>query len=187
MEETMLRNKIIAVLLTAFTVLSFVATPALANSVHLKGGANAVPSFTDLGLTLNGSGALAGLGFGDVIVDMVAQGNPTAQCTNQGGNSAPGQNPASVTLTGEQFIPNSQLKNGTTPFSVTTLPPQSPVPGAPACPNTNWTETITDVAFTSATITVYQAGSLVLTVACTFSPQTVDGSVPTRTISCSSS
>ncbi len=74
MEETMLRNKIIAVLLTAFTVLSFVATPALANSVHLKGGANAVPSFTDLGLTLKGSGALAGLGFGDVIVDLVAEG-----------------------------------------------------------------------------------------------------------------
>ena len=182
----MLRNKIIAVLLTAFTVLSLAATPALAGNVHLKGG-KAVPSFTDLGLTLTASGALAGLGNGDVIVDLTATGNPTALCTNQGSNPAPGQNPASVTLTGEEFIPQSDVKNGTTPFSVTTQPPTSPVPGAPACPNPNWTETITDVAFTSATITVFQAGALVLTVVCTFSPPTVDGSVPARTISCSSS
>lgn len=180
-------RKLIPILLTVFAVVSLAATPVLAASVHLKGGANAVPSFTDLGLTLNASGNLAGLGFSDVTVDLVAVGNPTAQCTNQGGNSAPGQNPASVTLTGEEIIPQTDIKNGNTPFNVTTLPPQSPVPGAPACPNTNWTETITDVAFTSATITVYQAGALVLTVACTFTPQTVDGSVPTRNISCTSS
>lgn len=182
----MLRYKLLVVLMSVLTVFGLAATPVFADSVHLKGGANAVPSFTDLGLTLNGAGALSGLGFGDVVVKMTAIGNPTALCTNQGGNPAPGQNPASVTLSGEQVIPQSDVKNGTTPFSVTTLPPQSPVPGAPACENTNWTETITNVAFTSATITVFQAGSLVLTVACTFKSPTADGSVPTRNISCTS-
>jgi hypothetical protein len=183
----MLRTKIPAVLFTVLMVLGLAVVPALASSVHLKGGSNAAPTFTDNGLTLSASGSLSGLGNGDIVVDLTASGNPTALCTNNGGNSAPGQNPASVTLTGEQFIPQSQVKNGTVGFNVATQPPQSPVPGAPACPNSNWTETITDVAFTSATITVQQpVGTLVLTVTCTFKSPTVDGTVPNNNVSCSS-
>ncbi|HYT00040.1 MAG TPA: hypothetical protein VEO20_05180 [Thermoplasmata archaeon] len=45
---------------------------ALASSVHLKGGRNAKPSFTDNGLTLSASGELSGLGFGDVLVTLSA-------------------------------------------------------------------------------------------------------------------
>lgn len=157
-----------------------------ANSVHLKGGAGAEPAFTDNGLTLTGSGALAGLGFGDVLVNISATANPTAVCSNNGGNAAPGQNPAPVTVTGSVSIPASELKNGTTPFSVTTNAPTSPIPGAPDCANTNWTEAITDMAFTSATITVFQP-SLVLTVSCTFKTQTSNGSVPSGNVTCVSS
>jgi hypothetical protein len=175
-------------------VLSIVASlslvsPAYASSVHLKGD-HSIPAFTDNGLTLNAAGELSGLGFQDVLVNIAAVANPTATCGNPGSKTtqAPGQNPAPVTVTGSESIPASEIKNGNTPFSVTTNPPVTPIPGAPGCPNSSWTEVITDMAFTSATITVQQPpGTTVLTVACTFSPATSNGSVPAGTITCTTS
>jgi len=164
------------------------ASVASASSVHLKGGKNAEPSFTDGGLFLSAAGELSGLGGGDVVVEISATGNVTSTCTNKGSNPAPGQNPAPITLTGTQVIPESEIKNGTTPFNVSTTSAPATIAGAPDCPNSNWTESIDDVAFTSATIKIYQpAGTPVLTVSCTFSPPTSDGPVPGGTVSCTSS
>jgi hypothetical protein len=161
---------------------------AFGQSVHLKGGANAAPTFLDQGLTLNAAGSLSGLGNDDVVVTLVATADVTATCSNQGGNQAPGQNPAPVTVSGSQAIPADEIKNGTTPFNVTTIAPATIIEGAPGCPNTNWTETITDLSFTSATITVEQpAGNLVLTVTCSFSAPTTNGAVPRGNVSCTSS
>jgi len=170
--------------LAAIVILS---VPVSGSSVHLKGGSHAEPGFTDNGLTLTGAGELAGLGNGDVLVTLAAIANPTGTCGNPGTNTwqAPGQNPAPVQVTGSEAIPDSEIKNGNTPFTVTTNAPESPIPGAPDCPNPQWTELITDMAFTSLTITVEQPiGTTVLTVSCTFSSPTTDGSVARADVSC---
>jgi hypothetical protein len=176
-----------AAVTVAVTVI--MASAASAASVHLKGGANAEPAFMDGGLTLSASGALVGLGNGDVLITLSATADVTAVCTNPAGaTQPPGQNPAPITVTGSQAIPAAEIKNGTTPFGVITVGPASVIPGAPGCPNPRWTETIEDLAFTTATITVEQPpGTVVLTVSCTFSSPTSDGSVPAGTVSCTQS
>ena len=181
-------NKIIRLVASVLTILTLSTLTVNSASVHLKGGANAEPTFTDNGLTLSSAAELAGLGNGDVLVTLNATGNPTAICTNPSGvNRPPGQNPAAVTLTGSQSIPATEIDNGNVPFNVTTQAPESPIPGAPGCPNPQWTQTITDVAFTSATIDVKQDGVTVLTVTCTFASPTTNGVVSRQNVDCSQS
>ena len=147
-------------LVLTFIIITTVASSfALAASVHYKKGS---PSFTDEGLTLSATGTLAGLGNEDIQVILTAVGDVSATCTNQGGNQAPGQNPADVTLTGVQNIPATSVKNGTVTFDVTTGAPAQPTWDEAGCPNKNWTAEITDVDFTMATLEVVQGGEVVL-------------------------
>jgi hypothetical protein len=185
------RKKLNFASITLLVVLALALTTVSAASVHLKGGKNAEPWFTDKGLTLLAEGELAGLGYENVWIEINALANPTATCTNNGGNQAPGQNPAQVAVTGGVMIePEDFTKNGNVYFFVETEPPYSPfgiVPNAPDCPNPNWTEQITDLAFTSAVITVEQpVGTLVLTVSCTFEYPTMDGAVSKAMVTCTS-
>jgi hypothetical protein len=181
-------KKISALLLTVLLLFALPVSAVFASSVHLKGGKNAEPAFTDLGLALNAQSELSGLGNGDVLVTITARADVTSTCTNKGSNPAPGQNPAPITVTGSEAIPESEIKNGTTPFNVTTVAPSPIIAGAPDCPNTNWTESIDDLRFTSAVITIEQpVGTLVLTVSCTFSQPTSNGAVPGSRVTCTSS
>jgi hypothetical protein len=189
-------RRIALVVITAIAITGLVAQQALAQNPHLK-GRNPV-SFTDNGLTLTGTVSYAGLGNFDTLQNLAATANPTGECINPGTGEhrPPGQNPAPVEVTGSTAVPAGDIKNGNVTISTTTNPPVTPVPGAPDCPNPNWIENITDMAFTSATFTLFQdenangtfePGELVLTVNCTFSPPTSDGLVPSSGFTCTAS
>jgi hypothetical protein len=169
-------------------LLCILAAGVYAASVHLKGGRNAEPAFHDGGISLQATGALSGLGNENVVITIDAMANVTATCANFGGHQAPGQNPAPISVSGSVSIPAPEIKNGNTPFSVVTVEPDPVIPGAPDCPNPNWTEMIDDLSFTAATITVQQpAGHTVLVVSCTIDPPTEDGNVPKQDVTCTSS
>ena len=181
------------VVILALAITGLFAQQALAVSPHLK-GRNPV-SFTDNGLTLTATVSYAGLGNFDTLQTLAARANPTADCVNPGTGEhrPPGQNPAEVEVTGSTAVPAGDIKNGNVTITTTTNPPTTPVPNAPDCPNPNWTENITDMAFTSATIQLFQdsnadgmfePGELVLTVNCTFSPPTSNGPVPSSGFTC---
>jgi hypothetical protein len=183
-------RKALVVLLVPLT-LGLVANAAMAASPHLK-GRNPV-SFSDGGLTLSATVSYAGLGNFDTLQELTATGNTVSTCTNKGENAAPGQNPAPTTVSGGTAVPADDIKNENVTISTTTGAPVTPIPGAPGCPNSNWTESIDDIAFTSATITLsqdsnengmFEDGEVVLTVSCTFNPPTSDGSVPTSGFTC---
>jgi len=156
---------------------------AYAANPHIKSG----PFFVDNGITLTETGSLAGLGNADVIINMTATANPIATCTNPAGQTQPpGRNPASVAVAANPLsIPASEIKNGNVSFTLMTNPPVTPIAGAPECPNSQWTEAITDLQFTSATLTVQQPSpEVVLIVTCTFAPPTANGPVNSQTVTC---
>jgi hypothetical protein len=173
-------------------VVALFAQPALAGNAHLKGKNPIV--FTDNGLTLTARVSYAGLGNFDTLQNLAATGNPTASCTNPAGQTQPpGQNPAEADVSGSTAVPAGDIKNGNVTITTVTDAPETPIAGAPDCPNPQWTENITDMAFTSATITLFQdsnengvfdPGELVLTVSCTFSPPTSNGQVPASGFTC---
>ena len=127
-----------------------------------KGGSQELCADTCTGLFLHADGQLVGLGSTDTTVIVEATGVPVVSCTNQGGNQAPGQNPPSVTTSGEQQIGITQItKNGSAAIDVTTELPGVNLPGSQmGCPNDTWTAAIVGIQFTSATVSVFQGGIL---------------------------
>lgn len=166
-------KRISALLLTVLLIFVLPVSVVFAASVHFKKG-SPVFSANKSALTLTASGVLAGLGNGDIVVGLDASGTAHLLCTNPGGSSkVPGQNP-NFTASGAALVPAGQVKNGNASISATTSPPQSPVPGAPDCPNSGWTETIASITWTSARIRVWQPCSDLLTPADTCGAPVLD-------------
>lgn len=127
----------------------------LAQSGHfLTGGRNA-PTCTDIGTQVSCSGKVAGLGGTSFEITIEAQGIASVECTNPGGNVAPGQDTSLAVEggTGPQLTP----RNGQVRFTITTDDP-GPLPATPTCPNAQWTAEIVDVTFTEATLTLFEDG-----------------------------
>lgn len=140
-------------------VVALVAGVAYAANVHFKGGD---PTFTDQGTTLKTCFCLAGLGNADVTITVKTTGSATTLCTNQGGNTAPGQNKVPVKPSASQTIPATEIKNGNLCVCLTTEAPPNPTAKQAGCPNNNWSASITDVTFATAEIIVVQSGKVVL-------------------------
>jgi hypothetical protein len=137
---------IIAVL--SLLVVALAAVPAIAANPHFVG----TPDCTDNGRTVTCEGSAAGLGNQNVRVVVRAVGTAEVVCISPGGNRAPGQD-TTATATGSDVI--TDVKNGRLNFDVTTAAPQDPNP-AEVCPNRRWDANITDVNFTSVTISLFQ-------------------------------
>jgi hypothetical protein len=141
--------------LAAFVGLAFGAAPAYAQSGHfITGGGNA-PECTDEGTTVECTGKVAGLGGTTFEITIEAAGIASVECTNPGGNVAPGQDTAVdvAGTTGPQPTP----RNGSAGFTIETDDPE-PLPPTPTCPNNQWTPNIVDVEFTTATLTLLEDG-----------------------------
>ena len=131
------------------------AAPAFAQSGHFIENGAGKPVCTDIGTQVSCTGKVAGLGGTTFEVTIAADGIASVECTNPGGNVAPGQD-TSVSVAGTTG-PLPTPRNGQFIFTITTDAPPPPPP-VPTCPNDMWSAAIVDVTFTTATLTLFEDG-----------------------------
>jgi hypothetical protein len=139
--------------LAAFVGLALGAAPAYAQSGHFIDSGAGAPVCTDEGTTVACDGKVAGLGGTTFEITIEADGTASVECTNPGGNVAPGQDTA-VTVAGTTG-PQETPRNGSVRFTIETDDPE-PLPPTPTCPNDQWVPNIVDVTFTTATLTLFE-------------------------------
>jgi hypothetical protein len=154
-------RRIIVILATLFAAIVFTSSPALAASPHFKKGGEPVCTFSGTtSIPVACTGTLAGLGNDDLNLHLSVSGFALYQCSNGGGNTAPGQNKVLAgPATSDTAIPASAIKNGNLTFTTNpaTLTTPSTVPGATAgCPNPNWTGVNPVLTLTSITLDIFQ-------------------------------
>ena len=148
-------KRLLIALAAVIALLGLTAAPAYAQSGHfIENGAGA-PVCTDEGTTVECTGKVAGLGGTTFEITIEADGVASVECTNPGGNVAPGQDTA-VTVAGTTG-PQPTPRNGSVNFTIETDDPE-PLPPTPTCPNNQWTPDIVDVTFTTATLTLFEDG-----------------------------
>jgi hypothetical protein len=142
-------------LLLAIGAVAAFAFPAgaSAQSGHFVG----TPTCTDIGTQVQCSGKVAGLGGTTFTITVEADGIASVECTNPGGNVAPGQDTA-VNVSGSSG-PLATPRNGQFRFSLTSTDPE-PLPPTPTWPNNQWTPNIVDVTFGDATLTLFEDGNV---------------------------
>jgi hypothetical protein len=143
-------KRVLFVIVTALMLALGFSTTAWAQSGHFVG----TPTCTDQGTTVSCQGKVAGLGSTTFEITVDAVGIASVECTNPGGNVAPGQD-TTVTSEGSSG-PLETPRNGQYRFSLSTV--TEPLPATPTCPNNQWTPEIIDVEFTTATLTLLEGG-----------------------------
>lgn len=126
-------------LLLVIVVMLFSAVKLSAQNIHFIDG----PVITDQGTNLLFCGKLVGLGNNQTItIVLKTTATITTECTNAGGNVAPGQTKTATLTKSGDFTSD---KNGTVTFCLHT---DTPSPGK--CPNGNWSGAVTDVLFANS-------------------------------------
>lgn len=143
-----MRRYLVLLCLAAVGALTF-ATAAFAQAGHFVG----TPVCTDEGTTVECRGKVAGLGGTTFEITVSAPGTASVECTNPGGQVAPGQS-FTTTVAGTSG-PLATPRNGQFRFTVESDTPSAP-PGS--CPNPMWTATVVDVEFGDATLTLTEDG-----------------------------
>jgi hypothetical protein len=147
-----MKRSIARLLIASVAAVSLLTTfggAAFAQAGHFVG----TPTCTDEGTTAECTGKVAGLGGTTFEITVTAEGNASVECTNPGGNVAPGQ--SFTTTTEGSSGPQPTPRNGQFRFTVETVTPEAP---ADSCPNPGWTAEVVDVEFTEATITLTEDG-----------------------------
>jgi hypothetical protein len=157
------------VLCAVATLMLFTMVSASAASPHFKKGGSPTCTITGSGnsRTVVCGATLAGLGNGDLVINVTTDGFAVYQCQNGGGNLSPGQNKV---LEGPNTVPtivdSDSIKNGSVKFATNpnTLTADPTVSGAVAgCPNPNWTGVNPTIALTGISMTIAQGGTTLFT------------------------
>jgi hypothetical protein len=127
----------------SIALLAFSVNSVSAQNIHYVDG----PTITDNGTTLMVCGKIAGLGNNKgVNITITTTATVSTECTNPGGNVAPGQSRTENLTYTKKFWSD---KNGNISFCLSTLELK---PGM--CPNGKWTGRVTDVSFVNTTVMV---------------------------------
>ena len=181
-------NRVKLVIASAFAVMAIAfASPAFGASPHFKKGGEPVCTVVtnaDGSKTVQCSGALAGLGNEDLIIQTNVGGLATFQCGTPGNaNLAPGQNKFPVSQSGTTTIPTVSIKNGSVMFTtnpVTASAPENVSAKDAGCPNRNWQVVGSSVLVSSITLTIKQGGQTLFTC----SASSADGLTGTVPLAC---
>jgi len=143
--------RLVVAVVASLALMATFAGVASAQSGHFVG----TPTCTDQGTTVQCTGKVAGLGGTTFTINVSAPGTASVECTNPAGNVAPGQSFTTTVAGSSGPVPTP--RNGQYRFDVSTTTPTAP---AGSCPNSMWTATVTDVTFTTATITLLEDSTL---------------------------
>jgi hypothetical protein len=152
--EEMIMKRNLYTIWTVLLIAMLMATPVYAGNIKLSG------SFSGGSIHYDGNATGVG-GYDGITVELIGIGVPVVECTNQGGNESPGQNPVNVSVSGEEYISPDQIdattKKGKTPVNVSADESTLVLTGTEAgCPNDNWTATILSIEWIGAIINVYE-------------------------------
>jgi hypothetical protein len=137
------------------------ATPLalLAASPHYKKGGKPTCALNSAGdAVVCSTGAVTGLGSGDVFITVNVSATAGTFCENPGnGNRVPGQNPATGSGSGGGVIPGGAVKNGnaTLPQITVEINMTTPTTDEAGCPSGQWTVSLGPISG-SGTYTVAQ-------------------------------